>query len=287
MEIIVAKTAGFCFGVNRAVQHLEKMLDAHTSQNTHIYSYGPVIHNPQVVEHFNNQGVTIIHTLDELDTYPPGELLIRSHGVSEETIKKIQERGFTIVDSTCPYVKKIHRIVEKASLSGDAILIIGDENHPEVIGIAGWAKGEVIIIKDVDEIDQIQWDKNKTYTVVAQTTFNVEKYKLILKKLQKKSIRVIINETVCQATVMRQREALELSEKVTKMIVIGGKNSSNTQKLYEICKSQCKDTYYVETIEELELNVFKDNDIIGITAGASTPKNIIEEVISNVRNAKF
>ncbi len=120
-----------------------------------------------------------------MDTYPPGELLIRSHGVSEETIKKIQERGFTIVDSTCPYVKKIHRIVEKASLSGDAILIIGDKNHPEVIGIAGWAKGEVIIIKDVDEIDQIQWDKNKTYTVVAQTTFNVEKYKLILKKLQK------------------------------------------------------------------------------------------------------
>jgi len=287
MKIILAKTAGFCFGVNRAVNRLDTMIKAPTNQEIPIYSYGPVIHNPQVVNRFKDQGIIIINALDELKTYPPGKILIRSHGVSQAELTKLQNKGFTIIDSTCPYVKKIHKIVEEESLKGHSILIIGDENHPEVKGIAGWAKGQVTIIKEPDEIDSIEFNPNLTYTVVAQTTFNIEKYKLILKKLQKKSIRVIINETVCQATVERQTEALELAKKVTKMIVIGGKNSSNTQKLYEICKSQCKDTYYIETIEELELNVFKDSDIIGITAGASTPKNIIEEVISNVRNAKF
>ena len=287
MKIILAKTAGFCFGVNRAVNRLEQMINDHSGEIRPIYSYGPVIHNPQVVKRFNDQGITIVHSLEELDTYPPGEILIRSHGISEAELKAIQTKGFVIIDSTCPYVKKIHKIVEKASLEGHSVLIIGDQNHPEVKGIAGWAKGEVRIIKGLDDIDAMEFDENTTYSVVAQTTFNIEKYKLILKKLQKKSIHVIINETVCQATIERQTEALELSKNVTKMIVIGGKNSSNTQKLYKICKSQCKDTYYIETIEELELNVFQDNDIIGITAGASTPKNIIEEVISNVRNAKF
>jgi 4-hydroxy-3-methylbut-2-enyl diphosphate reductase len=287
MKIILAKTAGFCFGVNRAVNRLDTMIKSHTNQEIPIYSYGPVIHNPQVVNRFKDQGIIIINSLDELEAHPPGKILIRSHGISEVELTKLQNKGFTIIDSTCPYVKKIHNIVEKESLEGHSILIIGDENHPEVKGIAGWAKGDVTIIKEPDEIDSLEFNPNITYTVVAQTTFNIEKYKLILKKLQKKSIRVIINETVCQATVERQTEALELAKKVTKMIVIGGKNSSNTQKLYEICKSQCKDTYYIETIEELELNVFKDSDIIGITAGASTPKNIIEEVISNVRNAKF
>ncbi len=287
MKIILAKTAGFCFGVNRAVNRLDTMIKSHTNQEIPIYSYGPVIHNPQVVNRFKDQGIIIINSLDELEAHPPGKILIRSHGISEVELTKLQNKGFTIIDSTCPYVKKIHNIVEKESLEGHSILIVGDENHPEVKGIAGWAKGDVTIIKEPDEIDSLEFNPNITYTVVAQTTFNIEKYKLILKKLQKKSIRVIINETVCQATVERQTEALELAKKVTKMIVIGGKNSSNTQKLYEICKSQCKDTYYIETIEELELNVFKDSDIIGITAGASTPKNIIEEVISNVRNAKF
>ncbi len=287
MEIIVAETAGFCFGVDRAVRRLNEMVQEKKEDHSPIYSYGPVIHNPHVVQGFEEQGVKIVNNLDDTVALPIGHVFIRSHGVSEETITTLEKKGFQVVDSTCPYVKKIHRIVGEASRLGHTIIIIGDKDHPEVVGIAGWTTGDVIIIDEPEAVDIQVWDQEKKYIVVAQTTYHTEKYKVILKKLQKKSIRVIINETICQATRLRQKEALELSEKVTKMIVIGGKNSSNTRKLYEICKRQCKDTYYVETIEDLELNVFKDNDIIGITAGASTPKNIIEEVISNVRNAKF
>jgi len=289
MEIILAKSAGFCFGVDLAVKKVQSLIKDKNEKGSHksIFTYGPIIHNPYVVKKLNGEGVHVINDLDALDYLDKGTILIRSHGVTEDEFNIIKDSGFEPVDSTCPYVKKIHRIVRKDSMDGCDIIIVGNKNHPEIKGIAGWVKSRVYFVESLEDVNKLNLEVTTKYSIVAQTTFNYQLYEEILNKLQKKSIHVIINETICTATMERQIEANELSKKVTKMIVIGGRNSSNTRKLYEICKSQCKDTYYIETIEDLVLNVFAVNDIIGITAGASTPKNIIEEVISNVRNVEF
>jgi 4-hydroxy-3-methylbut-2-en-1-yl diphosphate reductase len=289
MEILIAKSAGFCFGVDQAVNKIEKLIAINQTLNVPkpLYTYGPIIHNPHVVDNLKKRHVNVIAKIEELPLVEKGTILIRSHGVTFQEMKEMKDAGFEVVDSTCPYVKKIHRIVQKASKEGHEIIIVGSKAHPEVVGISGWSLKPVQFIEELEDVDEIELEISKTYCVVAQTTFNHNLYEGILNKLQKKGIRVIINETICAATVERQIEANELSKRVTKMLVIGGKDSSNTRKLYEICKRQCKDTYYIETIEDLVLNVFTVNDIIGITAGASTPKNIIEEVISNVRNAEF
>ncbi|NDL66304.1 4-hydroxy-3-methylbut-2-enyl diphosphate reductase [Anaerotalea alkaliphila] len=280
MKIIVAETSGFCFGVEKAVEKVYAQLGQGP-----LYTYGPIIHNRSVVEDLESKGVRIIHDLKELGTSPKGTILIRSHGVSKAEMDAMTGSGFRVVDATCPYVKKIHRVVERCSRLGDGVIIAGDENHPEVAGIKGWSAVPVYYATDEGDLDKLPLEEGKEYCIVAQTTFNYEKYQRILKKLQNFPIRVIMNETVCQATEDRQKEAEKLAGMVDKMIVVGGKNSSNTQKLYEICKSRCAQTYHIETIDDLVLNVFSESDIIGITAGASTPKNIIEEVILHVRNA--
>lgn len=291
MEIKVAKSAGFCFGVEKAVDTLDILLEENKKIKQPIYTFGEIIHNPHVVKKYEKLGVQIIHSLEELDVVEKGKILIRSHGVTRQTLFEIEEKGFEYVDATCPFVKRIHRIVDKAAGNGHNVLIFGNKDHPEIYGIAGWANTEVFIIKNMEELKSFGEDykknSNKILEVVAQTTFNIELYKKMVKKLHIYNFHVIINETVCNATIERQTEAKELSEQVTKMIVIGGRASSNTRKLFEICNSICKDTYLIESAEDLVLNVFGVNDIIGITAGASTPKNIIEEVISHVRNAKL
>ncbi len=287
MDIQVAKNAGFCFGVNLAVQKVESLLENQPLDHLPIYTFGDIINNPTVVNRFKEAGVVVCNSLDELENLPKGHLVIRSHGVGKKTFEALNQTEHILHDCSCPYVKKIHRIVERNSQEGYSIIIIGNKTHPEIIGIAGWSNMPIIHIESLEDIDKISWVKGATYACVAQTTYDHKKYEQILNKLQKNDIHVIINETICKATLDRQIEAYELAGKATKMIVIGGKNSSNTRKLYEICKSRCDETYYIETIEDLELNVLTVNDIIGITAGASTPKNIIEEVISNVRNAEF
>jgi len=281
LEIIVAKSAGFCFGVDRA---LKKVYDG--LGNEPIYTYGPIIHNIQVVEELTSKGVKVIHDLDELGYLPHGKVVIRSHGISKEEQDLISESGFGMIEATCPYVKTIHNCVENASKKGHHIIIVGDKNHPEVTGIKGWCHQPVYIIEDVAQINEIPLDMNIVYEVVAQTTFNLGLYQEILIRLQKLKFHVIINETICKATQERQKEALEIAKNVDVMLVIGSKHSSNTIKLYEICKEQCEYTYHIESIEEFELMVLKGHSIIGITAGASTPKKLIKEVISNVRNAE-
>lgn len=278
MEIILAKTAGFCFGVDKAIKKVNESLE-----KTPLYTYGPIIHNHQVVEDFENKGVKVINDLSELEQLEKGTIIIRSHGVGRKEIEAMKYYNFDIIDSTCPYVKRIHDIVLAASSSGQHIIIIGSKDHPEVIGIKGWSETPTIIIEEIEQIKQLHLNQEITYCLVAQTTFNFSKYKEIVNKLQNSKIRVMIYETICKATEERQKEAFELSKKATKMVVIGDKHSSNTQKLFHICKSHCEATFHIESIEDLVLNVFDDNDIIGITAGASTPKNIIEEVILNVR----
>lgn len=282
MEIIVAKTAGFCFGVDKAIKTANNSIGKEP-----IYTYGPIIHNEQVVQELEGKGIKVINDLNEIENLPKGFIILRSHGVGKEEIKTIKDKGFKIIDATCPYVKRIHKIVKESSEQGNKIIIIGNPNHPEVIGIKGWSSSEVFIIEDLQDIGNLKLSIEDDYTLVTQTTFNFLKYEEIVKKLQNEKIRVMIYETICNATEERQMEAIELSKKATKMIVIGGKHSSNTQKLYYICKSICEDTYHIETAKDLVLNVFNDNDIIGITAGASTPKHIIEEVIINVRRTKF
>lgn len=277
MEIIVAKTAGFCFGVDRAVDTVYNEIGQGP-----VYTYGPITHNNQVVMDLEEKGVHIINDLGALKDQPTseGKIIIRAHGVSEEVTKALSDSSHEIIDCTCPYVKKIHRIVKKHEEASREVIIIGAADHPEIIGIKGWTKLPTHIIESVEEVKQL--DINKNYGLVTQTTFNLEIYQDIIHELQRLNFHVMIDETICSATRERQNEALEIAEKATKMIVIGGKHSSNTRKLFQICNSRCENTYHIETINDLELNVFAGNDIIGITAGASTPKNIIEEVILNV-----
>ena len=281
MEIIVAKSAGFCFGVDRALKKVYDNLSVEA-----IYTYGPIIHNTQVVEELASKGVKVIDDLDLLGDQPMGKVVVRSHGISEDEQRLIEASGFEMIEATCPYVKKIHRVVAAASAKGHRIIIAGNPDHPEVKGIAGWSKEPVYFVDSVTAIAQVPFQADITYELVAQTTFNYSLYKEIVIALQKQNFRVIINETICNATEERQSEALEIASKADLMIVIGGRHSSNTRKLYDICKEQCEQTYHIESIEEFELSTLEGHAIIGITAGASTPKKLIEEVISNVRNAK-
>jgi len=281
MKIILAKTAGFCFGVDRA---LKKVYD--NVGDKEIYTYGPIIHNKCVVDDLENQGVKVISDLKKIASLSQGEVVIRSHGISKKEHQAIEASGLGMIEATCPYVKHIHKKVEEASNKGHHIIIIGNKQHPEVKGISGWSSQPVTLVETVSQVEKATFDFKITYEVVAQTTFNISLYKEIIKALQKLNIHVIINETICSATQERQEEALKIASIVDFMIVIGDKNSSNTMKLYEICKKQCDRTYHIESIKGLALELLEGQEIIGITAGASTPKKLIEEVISNVRNAK-
>ncbi len=275
MEILVAKSAGFCFGVQRAVDSVYAEIDI---GNFPIYTFGPIIHNEQVVEEFENKGVQVINSVDELKKITEGTVIIRSHGVPKGIYDILENNNVNIVDATCPFVKKIHNIVSEESKKGSLIIIIGNDNHPEVEGIKGWVKGEVIVINDERQIDDLSIENNRKACIVSQTTFNHNKFKYLVEIIEKKGYDINVVNTICNATHVRQVEAKDISSKVQAMIVIGGKNSSNTQKLYDICKGECENTYYVQTVEDLNMCELKSVETIGITAGASTPKNIIEEV---------
>lgn len=281
MEVRLAKTAGFCFGVRRAVDTVYEQVDK--CEDEEIYTYGPIIHNEEVVKDLRNKGVEVLNTLEELKTLSEGIVIIRSHGVSKEVYEILEERGVKCVDATCPFVKKIHKIVEKESAEGKHIIIIGDAKHPEVQGIMGWAGDKVSVIKTEEEAKDYFAPENAEICIVAQTTFNYNKFKYLVEIISKKSYNVSVLNTICSATKERQTEAESIANEVDAMIVIGDKHSSNTQKLFEICSNACNNTYYIQTLEDLNMNQLKSVKTVGITAGASTPKNIIEEVQNNVR----
>ncbi len=280
MKVIVAKTAGFCFGVDRALKVVEKEIDG-----SKISTYGPIIHNKHVISSLRKRGVETINSLDRLDEVEADKIVVRSHGVGKDEEMKIKSKT-TMVQATCPYVKKIHKIVENASSKGHKIIIIGDKNHSEVKGISGWSSTDVLYIKDLEEAKNIELKEDETYQVVVQTTFNHKLFKEIVTLLQNRFFHVIIKDTICSATFDRQTEALNIAKTVDIMIVIGDKSSSNTKKLYEICKGVCDRTYQIESFDDFDVDILKGDEVVGITAGASTPKKLIEEVISNVRNAK-
>lgn len=274
MEVTVAKSAGFCFGVKRAVDTVYEEIQ----NGKRVYTYGPIIHNDEVVSDLRNKGVQVIEALEELDALEKGTVIVRSHGVSRAEFEKMQASGFRIVDATCPFVKKIHNTVMEHSDKGEEIIVIGNPKHPEVQGILGWCSGHCSVIETAEQAENYKFSGNGRVCLVAQTTFNYKKFKDLVEILSKKGYDILALNTICNATEVRQNEARQLAKNSDAMVVIGGKHSSNTQKLAEICKSECDDTYYIQTLVDLDLEMLQSFRSVGITAGASTPKNIIKEV---------
>ncbi len=274
--IYQAKSAGFCFGVQRAVDTVYEQI---SSGNQPIYTYGPIIHNEIVVRDLEEKKVRVIHSLEELTKLRTGTVVIRSHGVGREIYSIIEKNHLRMVDATCPFVRKIHRIVEEKSRTGWEVIIIGSASHPEVEGIRGWSAGKVTVVETEEEARSFVPQTDKPLCVVSQTTFNLKKFHKfveIIKGLSYHEIAVL--NTICNATEERQTEAKSIARFADVMFVIGGKHSSNTQKLYEICKRECSDTHFVQAFDDLNLRLVPFRGIVGISAGASTPNILIEEV---------
>jgi len=281
MRVIKAKTAGFCFGVKRAVDTVYEQVRQESGEQ--IYTYGPIIHNGEVVRDLEEKGVIVLHSREELEALENGTVIIRSHGVTKEIYDLLKEKKLKIIDATCPFVKKIHNIVQEHSAQGDRIVIIGNPGHPEVQGISSRAGKNAAVIQSTEEAEKFSPGENEKICIVSQTTFNYNKFKDLVEIISEKSYDVIVLNTICNATKERQKEAESIAELVDAMIVIGDKHSSNTQKLFEICRGACNNTYYIQTLDDLDLNQLGSVETVGITAGASTPNNIIEEVQNNVR----
>ncbi len=279
MDVILAEHAGFCFGVKRAVEQVYEQ----AATGKPIYTYGPIIHNEEVVKDLEHKGVQVIENETQLRDIREGTVVIRSHGVSKQICDEISAGGLECVDATCPFVKRIHKIVEKESAAGKKIVIIGNAGHPEVEGIMGWSATPAVVIGSAAEAGNFTCEPGREICVVSQTTFNYNKFQDVVEILMKKGYNGSVVNTICNATEVRQAEAREIAARVDVMIVIGGNHSSNTQKLYEICMQECANTYFIQTLNDLQLDLPKSVRLVGITAGASTPNNIIEEVQNYVR----
>ena len=279
MKITLAKTAGFCFGVNRAVNMLYDLV----SEGVNVCTLGPIIHNPQVVVDLESKGVNIIDDIS--DASESKKVVIRTHGVEQSILKYCKNNALDYIDATCPFVKKIHKIVQKNSSKDLPVLIAGDKKHPEVIGIKSYCNGACFVFNSVDELDEIfknnSFNSEKPFVVVSQTTFSTKEWKKCVKKIKILYTNAIIFDTICSATEERQAEALLLSKENDAMIIIGGRTSSNTAKLKAVCEPNCL-TYLIETAEELQDIALCDVKSIGVTAGASTPDSIIKEVIKTM-----
>ncbi len=280
MNIILAKTAGFCFGVNRAVNTVYELL----GKGEKVCTLGPIIHNPQLVDELSQRGVRIVSSPDEARD---GEtLVIRSHGVEQSVIDYCINNNIKYVDATCTFVSKIHKIVSDKSREGYVVIVAGDINHQEVKGIVGHSVGETFVVKSVDELDTLLQNNGNfvenAVILVSQTTFNKKVWEKIEKKLKKVCTNAEIFDTICNATAMRQQEAFELSKTADGVIVIGGKGSSNTAKLFDVCRTNCVNTYWVETADELNISDFSNCENIAVVAGASTPAGIIKEVLKTM-----
>ena len=282
MNVELAKTAGFCFGVKRAVDTVYQQIEQYRGENT--FTYGPIIHNEEVIKDLRSHGVEVLNDEEELKTADADVVVIRSHGVAKYIYDILEERGITCVDATCPFVKKIHKIVAEKSAEGSYIVIVGNGEHPEVQGIRGWAGEQVTVVQTPEDAERFELpDKDQKVCIVAQTTFNYNKFKELVEIISKKRYDIVVLNTICNATKERQTEARQIAARVDAMVVIGDKRSSNTQKLFEICKEECLNTYYIQTLDDLDINQLRSVESVGITAGASTPNKIIEEVQNNVR----
>ena len=277
----MAESAGFCFGVKRAMDIVEKQISEGIKP---IYTYGPIIHNEEVVSDLESRGVKVLENEEDLFAVREGTVILRSHGVARRVYDLLNERGIRYVDVTCPFVSKIHQIVQEQNRNGRRVIIVGSADHPEVQGIVGWADEHTRVINSPEEFLDLKLSKEEKLSVVAQTTYNYKKFQYLVEKIAELGYDTLCLNTICNATQERQAEAKSLASSVDAMIVIGGKSSSNTRKLYDICRQECSNTYYIQTLKDLKPDRTITVRNVGITAGASTPNKIIEEVHTNVRN---
>ncbi len=273
MKIKIAENAGFCYGVMRAI----KMADDAIKKYKKIYSLGPIIHNPQVVEMYEKHGLKVVESFDDIDA----PILIRSHGVPPETYNNIKQKGLEYIDATCPFVKEAQDYAKELYLQGYTVVIFGDKNHPEVKAHLGYADYKAYIINSIEGAKKITANK---IGIISQTTQSAERFAIVVGELSKNTKELKVFNTICDATEKRQKSAMHLAKISDVIIVIGGKNSANTRKLYEICKQHCKNSYHIETESEIKAQWFKNMGTIGITAGASTPSYMIERVYKHIRN---
>ncbi|MBP5197553.1 MAG: 4-hydroxy-3-methylbut-2-enyl diphosphate reductase, partial [Lachnospiraceae bacterium] len=275
MEVVLAEHAGFCFGVKRAVDTVLESLES----GKKIYTYGPIVHNESVVNELSEKGVNVLENEEDLlklidcgtSEKEKCAVVIRAHGVPRRITELITESGMECIDATCPFVKRIHRIVEKAGTEDKHVIIIGDKKHPEVEGIVGWCLGKCTVFETPEEVLEFEPEIGEKLCIVSQTTYNFNKFQYIVDIFRKKGYNDSVVNTICNATEERQQAAQDLAKKADVMIVIGGRHSSNTKKLYDICKAECENTYFIQTLDDLHLDLPKANRLVGITAGASTP----------------
>ena len=282
MKVELAKSAGFCFGVEKAVN---TVYEEAKKNDEIVYTLGPIIHNEEVVKDMKRRGVEAVN-IEDLNSLPKGTVIIRSHGVSKDVYNFVKHSGHRVVDATCPFVKKIHAIVSVQSGKKKTVVIIGNPKHPEVIGIRGWGDENTYAVENIEQFINLNLKKDEEIVIVAQTTFNHKKFQEIIDKILFLGYDVRCFNTICNATQERQAEAKKIASNVDAMIVIGDKKSSNTGKLVEICQEECKNTVFIQTLEDLNYDALLSVDSVGITAGASTPKHIIEEV-QNIVRSKF
>lgn len=275
VEIIRAENSGFCFGVKQAIEKTEQQI--YNNKNKKIYTCGPLIHNQFVIDHLAAQGVGIIYEPEQAER---GDVVIvRSHGETKRFFDHADKRGLEVVDATCPFVNKIHQLVYEAHKQGKKIVIVGDRTHPEVTGINGWCDNTALIVNSKEEADAIA---GENLFLVCQTTIKKELLDEIIQAVKLKNMEMEINNTICNATKERQESCEQLSKKVEAMVIVGGKNSSNTRKLYEISKKNCNNSFFIENIKDLPLKQLRKCNKIGVAAGASTPECVIKEVIANM-----
>ena len=282
MEIIVGKTAGFCYGVKRAVDGAKEAL----KQNKILYGLGEIVHNQEVIKELEELGMQFIENIGEAN----GKTIIRAHGIPKQIYEEARQNQIELIDYTCPKVLKVHQIAEEYANKGYYVFLLGSKKHPENIGTLSYCgENKFVIEKEEDTIkalEALEKSQIKKLLVISQTTYNLEKFYIIeeiIKNELPRNVELVIKNTICQATEIRQKETEEMAKKVDCMIVIGGKNSSNTKKLNEIAKQYCETVLLIENETELELDKIKPNDKVGIMAGASTPKKSVEEVIERLK----
>ncbi|PIY19945.1 4-hydroxy-3-methylbut-2-enyl diphosphate reductase [Candidatus Desantisbacteria bacterium CG_4_10_14_3_um_filter_40_18] len=274
MEIILSKEAGFCFGVKRALKLTLKTL---ANEKGHVYTMGPLIHNPQAVEDLKNKGVLVAESLDEIKS---GVVVLRSHGVPPKLYQQILDTGLKIVDAVCPNVKLVQKLVAQLKQNGYTVVVVGEKNHPEVMSVPGIVEGETLVIENIEQAAGLPWVKR--LGVVAQTTQTCEHFRKIISVLLHRTFELRTYHTICEAVEKRQQNSLDIAKQVNMMLVIGGKNSANTSRLAQVCAMSGCTTHHIETAAEIQSEWLKGIEKIGITAGASTPPWIIDEVMDKL-----
>jgi len=279
MKLLVAKYLGFCTGVNRAY----KLALATAKKGLPVYMLGYLVHNQKVIDELREKGIISVKNLSEIPVIEKGFLIISAHGVSPEALEKASKTGLTIIDTTCPWVKKPQTMAQKLVEEGYHVVIIGDKNHAEVLGILGWAKGKAQVIEDIKDVKKVKF--HDRIGVLAQTTQSAKHFEDMVNALAVKTNELKVCNTICEATSRMQRSAVDVAKRSEVMLVIGDRKSANTRRLKELCEETGALTYQIESAEDLDLNLLKGFDTIGLTAGASTPAFVIDGVISKLKGA--